>query len=60
MDQDAHEHEEIHLPPPSIAPLIVAAGITFTAVGGMLSLPLFVVGVIGLIIGLVMWVFNRG
>jgi hypothetical protein len=59
MDQNAHEHEEIHLPPPSIAPLIVATGITLTAVG-LLVPPLLIVGALVLVIGLAMWVFSRG
>lgn len=58
MDDNAHEHEEIHLPSPSIAPLIVAGGITFTAVG-LLWLPLFIVGVLMLVTGIALWVFTR-
>lgn len=59
MDQNMPEHEEIHLPPPSIAPLIVATGIALTAVG-LLVPPLLIVGALVLVIGLAMWVFGRG
>jgi hypothetical protein len=59
MDHNTHNHDEIHLPPPSVAPIIVAGGVTFTLVG-LLNLPLFIVGIIMLFIGLAMWAFNRG
>lgn len=58
MEHEPTEHEEIHLPPPSIAPIIVAGGITLAAVG-LINLPLFVVGAVMLVIGLALWAFTR-
>ncbi len=59
MEQPSSEHEEIHLPPPSIAPIMVAGGITFTLVG-LLNLSLFFVGLALLAIGVALWAFSRG
>jgi hypothetical protein len=58
MDHHAADQEEIHLPPPSIAPIIVAGGITLTLVG-VLNLSLFIVGLITLAIGIAIWTFSR-
>jgi hypothetical protein len=59
MEHDTHDHQEIHLPPPSVAPIIVAGGVTFTLVG-LLNFPMFIAGILMLFIGLAMWAFNRG
>ena len=55
MEQHHDTHDEIHMPATSIAPLLVAAGMTFTLVG-ILSTPLLVLGVILLLGGIAMWV----
>jgi hypothetical protein len=60
MDHNAHDHDEIHLPNPSIAPIIVALGTTLTAVGLITNLPMMVIGIVTLIIGLAIWAFVRG
>lgn len=56
MEHD--NHEEIHLPSPSIAPIVVAAGITFALVG-LLSLPILIVGAVMTLTGIALWVFSR-
>lgn len=61
MEHDTYDHhDEIHLPGPSIAPIIVAGGTTLTAVGLISSFPMMIVGVIMLLIGLAIWAFVRG
>ncbi|MCC6904748.1 MAG: hypothetical protein IT326_02830 [Anaerolineae bacterium] len=55
-EQDV-EHSEIHLPAPSAAPLVVAAGATIAAFG-VLSSGLILVGLIVLAIGIGMWAFG--
>jgi hypothetical protein len=59
MEDQAPDHEEIHLPSPSVAPIIVAGGITFTVVG-VLNPSLFVVGLVMLAVGIAIWAFSRG
>lgn len=58
MDEHSHSHDEIHMPAPSIAPLLLAAGMTLTLVG-LLSATLLVVGVVLLIAGVGMWVLTQ-
>lgn len=58
MDEHTHSHDEIHMPAPSIAPLLLAAGMTLTLVG-LLSTTLLVVGVVLLIAGIGMWVLTQ-
>jgi hypothetical protein len=61
VEHDTHDHhDEIHLPGPSIAPIIVAGGITLTAVGLINNLPMLIIGVVMLLIGLAIWAFVRG
>jgi hypothetical protein len=52
-------HEEIHLPAPSIAPLIVAAGMTLTLVGVLVP-ALLILGLPLLATGIGMWALGRG
>ena len=54
---DHNSHDEIHLPDPSIAPLIVAAGMTFALVG-LLELGLLILGVVLLMIGIALWIWT--
>ncbi|MEJ2150345.1 MAG: hypothetical protein P8Z40_12815 [Chloroflexota bacterium] len=58
MDNDTDLHpEEIHLPSPSIAPLIVALGMTFALVG-LLS-PSFLIAGLGILaVGIGIWAFT--
>jgi hypothetical protein len=57
MEEHSGSHDEIHLPSPSIAPLVVAAGLALTLVG-LLTLPLLVIGVVTLVAGIAMWVLS--
>ena len=52
-------HEEIHLPAPSVAPLVVAAGMTLTLVGLLVPV-LLIVGLLLLAGGIGMWALGRG
>lgn len=61
MEQETHDHhDEIHLPGPSIAPIVVAGGTTLVGVGLITNLPMLIVGVTMLLIGLALWAFIRG
>jgi hypothetical protein len=58
MSNDSTQHhEEIHLPAPSAAPIIVGAGMTLTLTG-ILSPMLLILGVVLLAIGIGMWAFR--
>jgi uncharacterized membrane protein YidH (DUF202 family) len=48
--------EEIHLPGPSLLPLITAAAITLIVIGTTISLVLIILGVIVLIVAVFRWV----
>jgi Flp pilus assembly protein TadB len=48
--------EEIHLPGPTLLPIVTAAAITLIVVGTTLSIILIIVGVIVLIIAVFRWV----
>jgi hypothetical protein len=52
------EHEEIHLPPPSFAPIIVAAGATLLLTG-LLAPALLILGVVVLLAGIGVWAFGQ-
>lgn len=51
-------HEDIHLPTPSAAPIVVAAGMTL-ALTGIVSPALLLLGVLLLAAGIGMWAFGR-
>jgi hypothetical protein len=57
-EHSALEHEEIHLPPPSFAPIIIAAGATLTLTG-LLSPVLLIFGVVILLGGIGIWAFGH-
>jgi hypothetical protein len=48
--------EEIHLPGPSLLPLVSAIGITLTIVGTTLTLIISAVGLIIVVVTTVMWI----
>jgi Flp pilus assembly protein TadB len=48
--------EEIHLPGPSILPIISAAAITLIVIGTTIGLPLIIIGAIVLIVCVFRWV----
>jgi hypothetical protein len=49
-------HEAIHLPPPSIWPLVLAVGIALLLLGLVLNLALLIVGVLITVGSLALWV----
>ncbi len=57
-DNSSGQHGEIHLPSPSAAPIIVAAGLTLVLTG-ILNTTLLIVGVLLLAIGIGVWAFGR-
>ena len=58
MENNTHHHsEEIHLPSPSIAPIIVAMGMTFGLVG-LLSPSFLIAGGSILAVGIGIWAFT--
>ena len=48
--------EEIHLPGPSVLPLVSAIGITLTIVGTTLGLVISAIGLVIVIVTTVMWI----
>ena len=48
--------EEVHLPGPSILPMLCALGITFMVIGITLGLPFLVVGVVLFLVTTVRWI----
>jgi hypothetical protein len=48
--------EPVHLPEPSLLPVVVAAGITLALVGVVLSLAVTAVGVLITVVAIVRWV----
>jgi hypothetical protein len=53
-----HEHEP-HMPPPSLSPIILAAGITALAFGVIFGWVLIVIGVVVMLIGLGTWLYDE-
>jgi hypothetical protein len=58
-NENVEHHEEIHLPAPSAAPIIVAAGMTLALVG-LLETGLLFLGLALLATGIGMWAFGKG
>jgi len=56
--ENTEEPIEIHLPEPSFAPIIVAAGMTLT-LAGILSPVLLFLGIPLLAVGVGMWAFGK-
>lgn len=50
--------EEIHLPPPTVAPAIIGLGVTFLSFGILFGLPLVIVGALLMTLGLAIWLIN--
>jgi len=48
--------EEIHLPGPTLLPLIVAVGLTLTVVGTTINLLISVVGLVIFVIATIRWI----
>lgn len=54
-DEDEHE---IHLPAPSLSPLVIAVGVTLACFGLLFTPILIVVGAATFVIGLVTWLLD--
>ena len=48
--------EEIHLPGPTVLPVVMAVGITFTVIGTTITWLLSVLGVMIFLVTLLMWI----
>lgn len=48
--------EPVHLPPPSLLPVVVAAAITLAIVGVVLSLPMTALALLVTVVAIVRWV----
>jgi len=55
-EQSSGSHEAIHLPPPSIWPVVLALGISFLLLGLILNLALLLVGVLTTAASLGLWI----
>ncbi|HEY0493481.1 MAG TPA: cytochrome c oxidase subunit 4 [Candidatus Dormibacteraeota bacterium] len=55
-DQSHAAHELIHLPPPSIWPVVLAVGISVLLLGLVLNLVLMVIGLVITAASLALWV----
>jgi hypothetical protein len=61
MMHDHHEHGahgEVHLPPPSSRPIVMAFGITLFAAGLVTSIWLVVAGLLIFLFGLGGWIYD--
>lgn len=56
--EDEHEHEP-HMPPPSLSPIILAAGITALGFGIVLGPVLIILGAIVTLLGLGTWLYDE-
>ena len=60
MSQDLHQippaGEEIHLPGPTLIPLMCAIGITLTVVGTTITLVLSAIGIVILVVTIAIWI----
>ncbi len=57
MEHDEHA-EQIHLPDPSAAPIVVAAGMTLVLTG-LLSPLMLILGLLVLAVGVGMWALGK-
>lgn len=48
--------EELHIPGPSYLPVLVAAGLTGSLVGVVVSIPLFAAGTLLFLVATVLWI----
>jgi CubicO group peptidase (beta-lactamase class C family) len=55
MEQGHAEHHEVHLPPPSIWPAVIAVGAAVIGWGFMLKPPVVIAGVIIIVMGAAGW-----
>jgi hypothetical protein len=59
-DDNVHapDHGDIHLPPPSIWPLILALGLAMLAMGLVFRGPVLIVGLATFLLSLLGWIFE--
>jgi hypothetical protein len=50
--------QPIHMPPPSLSPVIIAIGVTFISFGILWSLILIGIGIVLLLVGLATWLID--
>ena len=50
--------QQIHMPPPSLSPVIIAVGVTFISFGILWSVILIGIGVLLLLVGLATWLID--
>ena len=50
--------QPIHMPPPSLSPVIIAIGVTFISFGILWSVILVGIGVVLLLVGLATWLID--
>ena len=50
--------QPIHMPPPSLSPVIIAIGVTFISFGILWSIILVGIGVVLLLVGLATWLID--
>jgi hypothetical protein len=50
--------QPIHMPPPSLSPVIIAVGVTFISFGILWSIILVGIGVVLLLVGLATWLID--
>ena len=50
--------QPIHMPPPSLSPVIIAIGVTFISFGILWSVILVGIGVVVLLVGLATWLID--
>jgi hypothetical protein len=50
--------QPIHMPPPSLSPVIIAIGVTFISFGILWSVILIGIGVVLLLVGLATWLID--
>jgi hypothetical protein len=50
--------QPIHMPPPSLSPVIIGVGVTFISFGILWSLILVGIGVVLLLVGLATWLID--
>jgi hypothetical protein len=50
--------QPIHMPPPSLSPVLIAVGVTFISFGILWSVILIGIGVLLLLVGLATWLID--
>ena len=50
--------QPIHMPPPSLSPVVIAVGVTFISFGILWSIILVGIGVVLLLVGLATWLID--